>query len=121
ISIGLIGAAYAIYGGLKAVAVSDTVNAVGLVVGGLLVPILGLIALGKGSFIDGIKTIMQDTPHKLNAIGTASEPVPIGTLFTGLILIGLFYWGTNQLVMQRAIAAKSLKEGQKGILIAAAF
>lgn len=121
IVVGGIGAVYAIFGGLKAVAISDTVNAVGLLIGGLLVPILGLTVLGHGSLIDGVVTIVNDTPEKLNAIGSSSEPVPFSTLFTGLILIGLFYWGTNQVVMQRALAAKSLKEGQKGILIAATF
>ncbi|CEI83321.1 solute:sodium symporter family transporter [Oceanobacillus oncorhynchi] len=121
VTVGGIGAIYAIFGGLKAVAISDTVNAVGLFIGGLLIPILGLAVLGDGSIFEGITTIVNDTPEKLNAIGSSAEPVPFSTLFTGLLLIGLFYWGTNQLVMQRALAAKSLKEGQKGLLIAAAF
>jgi len=121
IFIGGIGAVYAIFGGLKAVAISDTVNAVGLLIGGLLVPIIGLVVVGDGSLLNGISTIVNESPEKLNAIGTSSEPVPFSTLFTGLILIGLSYWGTNQLIIQRTIAAKNLKEGQKGVLIAAAL
>ncbi|TFJ92090.1 solute:sodium symporter family transporter [Lentibacillus salicampi] len=121
IFIGAIGAVYAIFGGLKAVAISDTVNAIGLLIGGLLIPILGLSFLGDGSMLDGFATIVNETPEKLNAVGSSSEPVPFSTLFTGLVLIGLSYWGTNQLIIQRTIAAKSLKEGQKGVLIAAAF
>lgn len=121
IFIGGIGSIYAIFGGLKAVAISDTVNAFGLLIGGLLVPIIGLSVLGEGSMLDGISIIINETPEKLNAVGSSSEPVPFGTLFTGLILIGLSYWGTNQLIIQRTIAAKNLKEGQKGVLIAAAF
>src|SRR5699024_5074127 len=76
IVVGGIGAIYAIFGGLKAVAISDTINAVGLLIGGLLVPILGLFVLGNGSLIDGVQTIIHDTPEKLNAIGSSSEPVP---------------------------------------------
>lgn len=121
IFIGTIGAIYAIFGGLRAVAISDTVNAIGLLIGGLLVPIIGLMYLGDGSMSDGISTILNESPEKLDAVGTSSEPVPFSTLFTGLILIGLSYWGTNQLIIQRTIAAKNLKEGQKGVLIAAAF
>src|SRR5699024_1990581 len=85
IFIGGIGAVYAIFGGLKAVAISDTVNAVGLLIGGLLVPIIGLVVVGDGSLLNGISTIVNESPEKLNAIGTSSEPVPFSTLFTGLI------------------------------------
>ncbi|PRX22457.1 SSS family solute:Na+ symporter [Orenia metallireducens] len=120
-AIGIIGSIYAIFGGLKAVAVSDTINGIGLLIGGLLVPILGLMALGGGSPIEGFQTIMQNTPDKLNAIGSSSDPVPFSTMFTGMLLVNLFYWGTAQHIMQRALGAKNLKEGQKGVLIAAAL
>ncbi|WP_068675168.1 solute:sodium symporter family transporter [Oceanobacillus sp. Castelsardo] len=118
-AIGTIGSIYAIFGGLKAVAVSDTINGIGLLIGGLLIPILGLAFLGDGSPIAGFQTIIENTPEKLNAIGKESEPLPFSTMFTGLLLVNLFYWGTAQHIMQRAIAAKNLKEGQKGLLIAA--
>lgn len=118
-AVGIIGSIYAIFGGLKAVAVSDTINGIGLLIGGLLIPILGLMFLGDGSPIAGFQTIIENTPEKLNAIGSNSDPLPFSTMFTGLLLVNLFYWGTAQHIMQRAIAAKNLKEGQKGLLIAA--
>lgn len=118
-AIGIVGSIYAVFGGLKAVAVSDTINGVGLLIGGLMIPILGLFALGDGSMTNGIQTIVQDSPEKLNSVGGPDSPVPFGTMFTGMLLVNLFYWGTAQHIMQRAIAAKNLKEGQKGVLIAA--
>ncbi|KGX91658.1 AraC family transcriptional regulator [Pontibacillus halophilus JSM 076056 = DSM 19796] len=117
--IGTIGAIYAIFGGLKAVAVSDTINGVGLLIGGLMIPIIGLFALGDGSFTNGFQIIVENSPEKLNSVGDSSSPVPFGTMFTGMLLVNLFYWGTAQHIMQRAISAKNLKEGQKGVLIAA--
>lgn len=121
IMVGSIGALYAIFGGLKAVAVSDTINGVGLLIVGLLVPILGLIALGDGSFSAGLTTIATTETEKLNAIGGADDPVPFGTIFTGMILANLFYWGTNQYVIQRTLGAKNLIEGQKGVLFSGYF
>ncbi|MBZ2161111.1 solute:sodium symporter family transporter [Alteromonas stellipolaris] len=121
IMVGSIGALYAIFGGLKAVAVSDTINGVGLLFVGLLVPILGLIALGDGSFAAGLTTIATTETEKLNAIGGADDPVPFGTIFTGMILANLFYWGTNQYVIQRTLGAKNLIEGQKGVLFSGYF
>ncbi|MCP1188235.1 solute:sodium symporter family transporter [Priestia flexa] len=117
--IGIIGSIYAIFGGLKAVAVSDTVNGIGLLIGGLMIPFLGLMALGDGSPVDGFNKIMENTPEKLNSIGGEKDPVPFSTMFTGMLLVNLFYWGTAQHIMQRALAAKNLKEGQKGLIIAA--
>lgn len=119
--VGTIGALYAIFGGLKAVAVSDTINGVGLLIVGILVPVLGLIALGDGSFTHGLTTLATTNTEKLNAIGGADDPVPFGTLFTGMILANLFYWGTNQYVIQRTLGAKNLEEGQKGVLFSGYF
>ncbi|MYL64319.1 solute:sodium symporter family transporter [Bacillus hwajinpoensis] len=119
--IGIIGAVYAIFGGLKAVAVSDTINGVGLLIVGALVPILGLIALGDGAFLDGVKTITTTNPEKLNAIGGPEDSVPFGTIFTGLIIANMFYWATNQYVIQRTLGAKNLKEGQKGVIFSGFF
>jgi solute:Na+ symporter, SSS family len=115
--IGIIGAIYAIFGGLKAVAISDTLNGIGLIIIGLLVPILGLIALGDGSMSDGMKQIASTNPEKMNSIGTEKDSVPFGTIFTGMIFANLFYWASNQYVIQRTLGAKSLAEGQKGVLI----
>lgn len=121
IMVGTIGAIYAIFGGLRAVAVSDTINGIGLLIVGLLVPILGLIALGDGSLVAGLETLGTEHTEKLNAIGSESDPVPFGTLFTGMILANLFYWGTNQYVIQRTLGAKNLAEGQKGVLFSGYF
>lgn len=116
--IGIVGGIYAIFGGLKAVAVSDTINGVGLVIGGLLIPFLGFKVLGDGSVLAGVEKLVIETPDKLNAIGSSTAPVPFSTLFTGIILINTFYWCTNQAIVQRAFGAKSLEEGQKGVIYA---
>jgi len=121
ITVGSVGALYAIFGGLKAVVVSDTINGIGLLVIGALVPTLGLILLGDGSFMAGVTKIATTETHKLNAIGAAEDPVPFGTIFTGMILANLFYWGTNQYVIQRTLGAANLAEGQKGVLLSGYF
>ena len=124
--IGSLGSAYAIFGGLKSVAVSDTINGVGLLIGGLAIPFLGLSALGDGSFFNGLSTLLNDKPEYLTVLTrtnlegrTVSVPWP--TLFTGMMFIQVFYWSTNQVIVQRAMAAKSLAEGQKGVLFASAM
>jgi len=117
--IGIVGSIYAIFGGLKAVAVSDSINAIGLFTGGLLIPIFGLMAIGDGHIIQGLETLMQSAPEKFIAIGKPSSSVPFATIFTGMMLVQLFYWGTNQAIIQRAFGAKNLKEGQKGLMLAA--
>ena len=114
--IGIIGAIYAIFGGLRAVAVSDTLNGIGLIIIGFLVPILGFVALGDGNLVDGMKTIATTNPEKLNAIGGPNDSVPFLSIFTGMIFANLFYWALNQYVIQRALGAKNLAEGQKGVL-----
>lgn len=121
VTIGCLGAMYAIFGGLRAVAVSDTLNGVGLLIVGIAVPILGLSTLGEGSVKSGFEIIMTSETHKLNAIGSADDPTPFGTLFTGMIFANLFYWCTNQYVIQRTLAARNLAEGQKGVLFSGFF
>lgn len=116
--IGLIGSIYAIFGGLKAVAVSDLINAVGLMIGGLLIPIFGLIAIGDGSMSAGLSTLTATNPDMFNAIGSPTSEIPFSTIFTGMMLVQLFYWGTNQAIIQRALGASSLEEGQKGLVLA---
>jgi len=115
--IGIIGSIYAVFGGLKAVAVSDSINAIGLLIGGILIPVFGLMAIGDGSIMDGINTMMTANPDKFKSMGSESDPVPFHTIFTGMMLVQLFYWGTNQQIIQRALAAKNLAEGQKGLLL----
>lgn len=115
--IGIIGSVYAIFGGLKAVAVSDTINGIGLVVGGLAVPFFGLLYLGKGSISTALTTIATTHTDKINAIGSATDPIPFGTIFTGMLFANMFYWCTNQVLIQRTLGAENLKEGQKGVLL----
>jgi len=119
ISIGVIGSIYAIFGGLKAVAVSDSINAVGLIVGGSLIPIFGLMYIGDGNVFTGLDTLTTALPEKFDIIGGPESDVPFMTLFTGMIIVNFYYWGTNQAIIQRALGAKNLKEGQKGLLLAA--
>jgi len=119
--VGSVGSLYAIFGGLKAVAVSDTLNGVGLLIIGILVPVLGFSLLGGGDISAGINTVMTTHTEKLNAIGAPEDPVPFGTIFTGMIFANLFYWCTNQYVIQRTLGAKNLAEGQKGVLLSGYF
>lgn len=119
--IGFVGSIYAIFGGLKAVAVSDTLNGLGLLVVGATAPVLGLIVLGGGNLFEGLSIVLNTNPEKLNAIGDSEAPIPFGTIFTGMIFANLFYWCTNQYVIQRTLAARNLAEGQKGVLLSGFF
>ncbi len=116
--IGIIGSIYAIFGGLKAVAVSDSINAIGLIIGGILIPIFGLMAIGDGSVFGGLDVLMTTEPARFDSTGNPGQEVPFATIFTGMMLVQLFYWGTNQQIIQRALGAKNLAEGQKGLLLA---
>lgn len=120
----LVGSIYAIFGGLKAIALSDSINGLGLIVGGLLVPIFGLIALGAtagGGFMEGLDKFIHIDASMLNAIDAPNlnEPyLPWPLLFTGLLINNLYYWATNQSIIQRTFGAKNLKEAQKGAVFA---
>ncbi len=119
--IALIGAAYAVAGGLRAIAISDTLFGVGLLACALTLPLLALQALGNGSIGSGLDILTSVHTEKLNAIGGPSDPTPFATLFTGMIVANLFYWGTNQYVIQRTLGARSLAAGQQGVLTAGFF
>ncbi|GAA0665335.1 SLC5 family protein [Rheinheimera tangshanensis] len=107
----LVGAFYAFFGGLRAVAVSDTYNGV-LVLGmAVLVVILALVAIDFD--FSGIPA------ERLTLIGDKDSPLPWQTLLTGMIFIQMYYWGTNQTITQRAMAAPNVKEAQKGVFAAA--
>lgn len=116
--IGVVGSIYAIFGGLKAVAVSDSINAIGLLTGGMLIPIFGLMAIGDGSVFGGLDALMSANPERFDSTGNFGQEVPFSTIFTGMMLVQLFYWGTNQQIIQRALGAKNLAEGQKGLMLA---
>jgi SSS family solute:Na+ symporter len=121
VAIGILGCLYTIFGGLRIMAIADTLNGIGLIIGGLMVPLFALAYVGDGNIIGGLTEVVNAHPEKFNAIGGPKDPVPFATMFTGMFLVNLFYWGCNQTIIQRALAAKNLKEGQKGLLFAAIF
>lgn len=118
---GIIGSLYVVLGGMKAVALSDTLYGVGLVFGALMIPVFGLMALGDGSFGDGLARLVANQRPMLNPIGAADSNVPFTTLFSGMLLINLFYWCANQVIVQRSFCASSFAEAQKGVLATAAL
>lgn len=106
-----VGAAYAVFGGLRAVAVSDTYSGIGLLGFGLLVVFLALKAIDFD---------LSDIPaERLTLIGANDSPIPWHTLLTGMVFIQIFYWSFNQTITQRAMAAPSIREAQKGVMAAA--
>lgn len=119
--IGIIGSIYAIFGGLRSVAVSDTLNGVGLLIGGVLIAWYGLHAVNDAGVFAALDELKTAHPEKFNSLGGADQSVPFSTLFTGVLLLNLFYWCTNQQIIQRTFGASNLKEGQKGVLIAGVF
>lgn len=96
VAIGFVGGVYAIFGGLRAVAISDTLNGVGLLVAGLLLPILGLLELGGGSAWSGWVRLQTTHRDRLYPWGDANSELPVGTLVSGVALLHLYYWCTNQ-------------------------
>ncbi len=120
-AIGIIGSVYALFGGLKGVAVSDTLNGIGLLIGGALVFIIGVYMVGDHNFIEGAKIILTKNTEVLDVIGDADDQIPFSVLFTGMLLQNIFYWSTNQFIIQRTLGARSLKEGQKGVMLASFF
>ena len=127
VALGIIGGIYAIFGGLKAIALSDSINGLGLIVGGLLVPVFGFMFLsgqlgGDGSFMDGFDKFLHTNPSYLNAINEVNTPepwLPWPLLFTGLLVNNMYYWATNQSIIQRTLAAKNLAQAQRGAVFTA--
>ena len=113
IAFALVGSAYAVLGGLRAVAVSDAYSGVLLLTLGIVVVLLSLSAIGFD--FSGIPA------ERLTLIGDNNSPIPWHTLLTGMVFIQIFYWGTNQTITQRAMASPTVEEGQKGVLAAAAI
>ena len=107
----IIGACYAVFGGLRAVAVSDTYSGVLLLGLGMTVVVLALMAIDFD--FSGIPA------ERITLIGANDSPIPWHTLLTGMIFIQVFYWSTNQTITQRAMASPTLKEAQKGVFAAA--
>ena len=121
----LFAAAYSLYGGLSAVAWTDVIQVVFLVLGGLATTYLALNTVSGGEgVVEGIRTVYNAVPERFAMILDESNPefknLPgLGVLVGGMWVANLYYWGFNQYIIQRTLAAKSLKEAQKGILLAA--
>lgn len=122
--VGILGGVYAIFGGLKMVAYTDTINGFGLLIAGLLVPLLALLDIGDGSLWEGLSKVFANSPEKFNVVsretsvgpGAREAILPFSVLFTGLIINQLYFWTMHQSIIQRALGAVSLKEAQKGLL-----
>ena len=118
--IGIVGCLYALFGGLRTVAVSDTLNGIGLLIGGFMITFFGLSLIGDGGgILAGLRALGAEIPDRLNSIGGPGDPVPFSNIFTGVLIINIFYWCTNQQIIQRTLAASNLAEGQKGVLLTA--
>jgi solute:Na+ symporter, SSS family len=109
----VIAALYTIMGGLRAVAVMDTFSGIGVLAIALLIVVLALKAVNF-DISDGVP------PERISMVGAMDSPIPIHTLFTGMIFIQIFYWSTNQNITQKAMTAPTVREAQKGVLAAAA-
>ena len=125
LGLALFAAAYSLYGGLTAVAWTDIIQVVFLVLGGLVTTYLALDTVSQGQgVLEGLKSIYKAAPDRFEMILDKGNPeynnLPgIGVLVGGLWVANLYYWGFNQYIIQRTLAAKSLRESQKGILFAA--
>ncbi len=125
IALGLIAVAYSLYGGLSAVAWTDVIQVVMLVLGGLITTILALKNLTpEANIFAGINHLAKTAGDKFHMILDRSHPeyfnLPgIAVLIGGMWVANLYYWGFNQYIIQRALAAKSIREAQRGLAFAA--
>ncbi|WP_117880544.1 sodium/sugar symporter [Aureibaculum luteum] len=125
LGLALFAAAYSLYGGLSAVAWTDVIQVVFLILGGLVTTYLALDTVSGGNgFLAGLTRVYEEVPDRFAMILDKSNPefknLPgIAVLVGGMWVANLYYWGFNQYIIQRTLAAKSLKEAQKGILLAA--
>jgi len=132
IGLALFAAAYSLWGGLAAVAWTDVVQVIVLVFGGLIMTYFALVNIGDGgSAIDGLKYVYETVPERFSMILSKGEIITpngndawfdlpgLAVLIGGMWVANLYYWGFNQYIIQRTLAAKSLEEGQKGIAFAA--
>ncbi|MEZ5759440.1 MAG: sodium/sugar symporter [Emcibacteraceae bacterium] len=123
--LGAFAAAYSLYGGLKAVAFTDIIQVVLLIIGGLYLSYLTLNMISDGDgVISGFITLTEKAPEKFDMILSPDNPyykdLPGITALIGAVWVLHFaYWGFNQYIIQRALAAKSIQEAQKGIAFAA--
>ena len=114
--IGLVAAVYTTWGGLKAVAYADLFQGSGLLLGGLMTMILGFVAVG------GVHSFLEGSADRLHMVLPADHPeMPWTVLLIGLWIPNFYYCGLNQFIVQRTLAAKTLRQGQLGIIFAASL
>lgn len=112
--IGIIAAFYTAYGGLKAVIWADLIQGSALIIGGVITMVLGFIAVG------GVDNFLQTNADRLHMVLPASHiEIPWTALLLGIWIPNFYYWGFNQYIMQRTLGARSLKQGQIGVIFAA--
>merc|ERR1719277_1048808 len=124
---GIIGAIYAVSGGLKAVAVSDCFNGIGLLVVGMWVPLAAISMLPNGlndlfNYPENIQVLTRTCPvwDETTRVRADTYPsIPWNVVPFGMTMNNMYYWATNQIIVQRALGAESLAQGQKGVLFAA--
>ena len=114
--IGIIAAFYTTYGGLRAVVWADLIQGSALIIGGVLTMILGFIAVG------GVSNFFQANADRLHMILPSDHiEIPWTALIVGIWIPNFYYWGLNQYIMQRTLGAKSLRQGQRGVIFAASL
>ena len=135
IGLALFAAIYSIYGGLTAVVWTDVVQVVVLIGGGLVTTWFALDAVSDGNgFIAGFRELIERAPEKFDmilekgklmipdgngGIKDAYMDLPgIGVLIGGMWIANLSYWGFNQYIIQRGLAAKNIREAQRGVIFA---
>ena len=132
IGLALFAAAYSIWGGLSAVAWTDVIQVALLVLGGLITVFIALDHVSPdGGIINGFAYIYEKVPEKFSMILERGEIITpdgkdawwdlpgLAVLIGGMWVANIYYWGFNQYIIQRTLAAKSLEESQKGIVFAA--
>ena len=125
VALGSFAIAYSLYGGLRAVALTDIIQVVLLVMGGLLIAwiLLDQVSGGAGPLV-GFSVLTAQAPEKFHMILQEGHPhymsLPgLSVLLGGMWIMNISYWGFNQYIIQRALGAKSVDEAQKGIAFAA--
>jgi SSS family solute:Na+ symporter len=125
VALGLFAGAYALYGGLKAVALTDIVQVSLLVLGGLVISYIALNRISGGAgVVAGFHELTQRFPDRFHMILPKDNPnykdLPgLSVLLGGMWVMNISYWGFNQYIIQRALAAKNIREAQKGVVLAA--
>ena len=128
-------ASFSIFGGLKAVVWTDVIQVIVLIVGGFVASYFVVSAVGDGSFFGGMSTLVQEVPDRFKMVFSKSDTyidISTGTtksaysllpgisvLLGGMGIANIYYWGTNQYIIQRALASKNIEEAQKGVAFAA--